>query len=559
MATIAVVVTLVIVLLLAVVGWLSITDGALDSAKRSYSFRNYSSVFLDPYTYIVLFNTLVFSSISLGVALGVAVPIAWIVERTDFPGKPAVFTLMTTALLIPGFSVALGWLFLLHPRIGIINLGLQNWLGLTDAPFNVTTLVGMGIVEGLSLVPAAFLMTAIVFRNMDASLEEAACVSGARRWQTLLRVTFPLAWPAILGAGIYIFTIGFSAFDIPAILGVPQRIYTFSTYVQHLVSPADGPPEFGTVAALSVIMVGLAAVLSAWYRQMQRHSSRYEVVTGKGFRPAIVNLGRGRVPALVFVGGYFVIAQLMPLSMLLWAAGLPYVQAPSLEAISQLSLNNIWSVPEGLIPRALLNTAILMIVVPTLTMIVSLAFSWVIMRSDIALRGMYDFFAFLPHAVPSIIFSVAAWLLSLFVFTNVLPIYGTLWVLIIVYVIVRISYGTRMTGGALIQIHKELEEAAKTSGAQTGRIVWSIILPLLTPTMVYAWIWIALLSYRDLTIPVILATPDNLPISVLVWSLAVGGSYSQAAAVAVLMLVVIFPILPIYWMLARRIGILPSQ
>ena len=140
-----------------------------------------------------------------------------------------------------------------------------------------------------------------------------------------------------------------------------------------------------------------------------------------------------------------------------------------------------------------------------------------------------------------------------------LPIYGTLWVLIIVYVIVRISYGTRMTSGALIQIYKELEEAAKTSGAQTGRIVWSIILPLLTPTMVYAWIWIALLSYRDLTISAILATPDNLPISVLVWSLAVGGSYSQAAAVAVLMLLVIFPILPIYWMLARRIGILPSK
>ena len=101
----------------------------------------------------------------------------------------------------------------------------------------------------------------------------------------------------------------------------------------------------------------------------------------------------------------------MPLSMLLWAAGLPYVQAPSIEAISQLSLNNIWNVPEGLIPRALLNTAILMVVVPTLTVVVSLAFSWVVMRSDIAFRGMYDFFAFLPHAVPSIIFSVAAWLL----------------------------------------------------------------------------------------------------------------------------------------------------
>ena len=166
---------------------------------------------------------------------------AWLVERTDFPGKRVVFTLLTVALVIPGFSVALGWLFLLNPRIGLINIALQSVLGLKAAPFNISTLPGMGLVEGLSLTPVAFIMTAVVFRSMDPALDEAASMGGANLWQTLRRVTVPLAWPGVLAAGIYVFTIGFAAFDVPAILGLTNRIFTFSTYV-YLEVDADRRP-----------------------------------------------------------------------------------------------------------------------------------------------------------------------------------------------------------------------------------------------------------------------------------------------------------------------------
>jgi iron(III) transport system permease protein len=171
---------------------------------------------------------------------------------------------------------------------------------------------------------------------------------------------------------------------------------------------------------------------------------------------------------------------------------------------------------------------------------------------------MFDFFAFLPHTVPSIVFSVAMWLLALFVLSDVVPIYGTIWILVLVYVVATLSYGTRMTNGALIQIHRELEEAATMSGAGPAGIMRSVLIPLLRPTLAYAWIWIALLSYRELTLPVLLATHHNQPLAVIVWSLVQSSSYGAGSLVAVLMLILMAPILGLYWMIARRTGILAA-
>ena len=165
------------------------------------------------------------------------IPTAWLVERSDFPGKTVLLTFMTIGLLIPGFAVAMGWLFLLHPRIGIVNQLLQDTFGLIDAPLSITTITGMGWVQGLNLTPVAFIMTAGAFRAMDPKLEEAAEASGASTARMILTVTIPLIWPGILAAAIYIFTVGLSAFDVPAIIGWSNRIFTFSTYMY-----SDGEP-----------------------------------------------------------------------------------------------------------------------------------------------------------------------------------------------------------------------------------------------------------------------------------------------------------------------------
>jgi len=559
MLAIAVAASACVVVLLATVLWLSFTDGAPGDPALGYTLAHYVEVFSDRFTYRVLANTCVFLIVTLVVAFALALPIAWLIERTDFPGKPAVYTMMTVALLIPGFAVALGWLFLLHPRIGLVNRALVAMFGLDAAPFDVSTIFGMGVIEGLSLTPIAFIMISVALRAMDPALEEAATMSGAKPRQVVWRVTLRVLAPALLAAAIYVSAICFAAFDVPATLGLTNRIFTFSTYVFRELTPTEGAPEYGGVATLSVIMLAIAALMSWGYRAVQRQAPRYAVVTGKAYRPRLVRLGRAKWPAIGAVATYFVVSQVMPLMMLAWAAGLPFLQPPSAQAFAALSLDNFRSIPADLLLRIVRNTAILMIAVPTITMIASLSISWVVLRARVRGGGLIDFLAFLPVTVPPIVFSVAAFLLALFALGRIVPLYGSIWLLVIVYVIARLSYGTRMVNSALIQIHHELDEAAQMSGAGVGSVMRSILLPLLAPTILYAWIWIALLSYRELTLPVVLATGANLPFSMLVWSYVQSSSYGRASAASLIMLALMVPVLLLYWLAARRVGILEPK
>jgi len=189
----------------------------------------------------------------------------------------------------------------------------------------------------------------------------------------------------------------------------------------------------------------------------------------------------------------------------------------------------------------------------------SLVFSWVVLRSRLPGRFVFDFVAFLPHAIPNIIFGVAALLLALFVLQSLVPMYGTVWLLLFIFVIVRLSYATRMTNSALIQVHQELEEAARVSGAGNWSVLRQILLPILTPTLLYSWLWIALLTYRELTLAIILSTPDNITLPVVVWSIWLQGGLGQASAVTIIMLAFLLPIIAIFWLVVRRTGIIPQE
>jgi iron(III) transport system permease protein len=545
----------VILLLLAAIVWLSFSSGTPGDPALIYTLANYRTVYLDPFTYRVLANTAGFVLVTLLVAFLVALPLAWLMERSDCPGKPVIFTLLTTALLIPGFATALGWIFLLHPRIGLINRAAMALFGLDRAPFDISSILGMGFVEGLSLAPISFIMLAAGLRAMDPSLEEAALASGARPWRMLARVTAPTLLPSLLAASIYVAALGFAAFDVPAILGLNARIFTFSTYVYQLLTPSEGVPRYGNVASLSLVMLLLAIAMSALYRRVQRRGRAYAVITGKAYQPRLVRLGRWKQAALGLVLLYFLVSQLLPLLMLGWVAGLPYLQLPSAASFQSLSWTHFRDIPADLMLRALSNTALLMLLVPSATLILAAAISWTVLRARLRAAALYEFLAFLPVTVPHILFSLAALLLALFVLRGFLPLYGTIWIILIVNVVGRLSYGTRMTNGALIQIHGELEEQAQMAGAGTGRILARVLVPLMAPTLLYAWIWIALLTYRELTLPVMLSTSDTMPFSVLVWGYVQASQYGPASAASLLMLAVMLPILLVYWILARRVGI----
>ncbi|MEA2937836.1 MAG: iron(III) transport system permease protein [Alphaproteobacteria bacterium] len=550
--------SVVILCHLAVVLWLAWTSGSPGSADLTYTAQNFAEVFSDARTYTVLLDTSAFALVSLAVALAFGIPCAWIAERTDFRAKTLLFTLMAVGLLIPGFAAAMGWLFLLHPRIGLLNQFLVGTFGLAGPPLSITSILGMGWVQGLNLAPLAFIMTAAVFRSMDPTLEEAAEVHGAGPWRVLRRITMRLAWPGILAASIYIFMTAFAAFDVPAIIGWGNRIFTFTTYLYLLLYPQDVLPRYGLAAALSTVAMAIAAAMSWWYGAMQQRSRRFAVVTGRAYRPKLVKLGRRAIGAWLLIGTYLVLSKVMPIMLLIWSSLLPFFQLPSQRALATVSFRHYLSLPWELVFTAAWNTSILAVLVPTVTLAISLAFSWVVLRSKVRGRAGFDFIAFLPHAVPSIVFGVGALLLTLFVLQRALPIYGTIWILLVVFVIARISYGTRMTNSGLIQIHAELEESAQMSGATLWQGFRRISLPLLAPTLLYAWLWIALLVFRELTLAVILSSADNITFPVMVWSLWLGGGLGQAAALAMVMLAMMTPLIVLYWLFARRQGLVAS-
>jgi iron(III) transport system permease protein len=558
MLTVVILSSLVILAHLGVVLWLAWTIGTPGDPDLTYTGGNFVEVFSDARTYSVLLDTFAFAFVSLVVALAFGIPAAWLAERTDFRAKTLLFTLMAIGLLIPGFAAAMGWLFLLHPRIGLVNQFLLTTFGLSGPPFNITSLLGMGWVQGLNLAPLAFIMTAAVFRSMDPTLEEAAEMHGAGPWRVIRRITVRLAWPGILAASIYIFMTAFAAFDVPAIIGWGNRIFTFTTYLYLLLNPQDVLPKYGLAAALSTVAMAIAAVMSFWYGRMQARSRRFAVVTGRAYRPKIIRLGRRVYAAWLFISSYLVLSKLLPILLLIWSSLLPFFQLPSGRAFAFVSLNHYKSLPWEIVFKALGNTLVLAVLVPTVTLAIALAFSWVVLRSRIRGRGAFDFIAFLPHAVPSIVFGVGALLLALFVLQRALPIYGTIFILLVVFVIARISYATRMTNSGLIQIHAELEESAQMSGATAWQGFRRIVVPLLAPTLLYAWLWIALLVFRELTLAVILSTADNVTFPVVVWSLWLGGGLGQASALAIVMLLMMAPPIALYWLIARRQGLVAT-
>ena len=552
MGAVAGLASIVVLVLIAIVFWLSVIDTEPGDPDLAYTAANYIETFSDPFVWRVLANTFAFSGLTLVVAMAIGAPMAWIIERTDFPAKTLVFATMTIGLLVPGFVTAIGWEFLLHPRIGMVNTALIALFHLSGPPVSITNLWGMGWVQGLGLAPVAFVMTSVVLRAMDPALEDAAAVSGAHPHRALLRITLPLAWPGLLAAGIFIFMIGFSAFDVPAIIGLAGKVYTFATYTFDQMQPAQGDPQYGDVAAFSTVTVALGLVLSWWYARMQKRAPQYAVVTGKGYRPRLAALsGSGKALAVAFVAVYLFLSQLLPVLVILWTSTVQFPQPPTFDAIASISFANYAHLSMPMVWRGLKNTAMLMVLAPVVTLAIALSISWIVLRSRIWGRALFDFIAFLPLSVPSIVFSMAALVVALFVINRALPIYGTVWLLLLVYVVSRISYATRITNSALIQIHRELEDAAQISGAGLGGVVRSVLAPLLRPSLGYAFIWIALLTYRELTVPVLLSTNDNLPLAVAIWNLWTASQFAPASAIVVIMLVAMMPLIYLGFWVSR--------
>ncbi|HEY1373310.1 MAG TPA: ABC transporter permease subunit [Candidatus Binatia bacterium] len=495
---------------------------------------NFAAVYSNPGTYKVLGNTLLFATGTVFVALLFAVPLVWLLMRTDLPFKGTIYVLMTVGILIPVFLRTIAWILLLSPRIGLVNQWARQLFGMEQPLLSLYNIPGMAFIQGVSFVPSAFFMLAAAYHTMDPALEEAAYTSGVSKLQTFLRINVPITLPAIAGVMVYLFMTAIAVFEVPAIIGYPARIIVLSALIFTSTNPPTGLPNYGLAGAYGAVMLAAGLILAYFYVRLVQHGKKYTVITGRGYRPREIALGRWKWAALAFALLYLSMEVFIPFLVLVWASLLPYLQLPSAQSFAQISLDNFRHIFDHVGALPFVNTAILMFVVPTATMVLSVLVSWIVVRTNVSFRGSLDTLAFLPHAIPGILLAVGLAYLGL-AYRSWFPVYGTIAIIAIAHTITWVAYGTRTTNGVMIQVHRELEEAGKVSGASTRTVLGRIVLPLIAAGVFNSWIWISMLSYREVTMALTLGTRKNVVISTIVWQFWGNGWVPQVAALGVLL------------------------
>jgi iron(III) transport system permease protein len=489
---------------------------SLDRFREAYADRGLAPM---------LANSLAFAAGSTALAVGLSTVLAFLVVRTDLPARRLLFAAALTPLALPGVLYAIAWIFLASPRSGLLNALFG------PGTFDVFSLGGMIFVEGLHLSPLAFLLMAAAFRSMDPSFEESALVSGVRVLTTVRRVTLPLLRPALAAAVLILAVRTLGAFTVPALLGLPGGVWVFTSRIWR--SLGEYPPDFGAAAAYSTSLLLLTAAGVLAYGRLRRRGKRYQTVTGRGFRPSRIPLGRWRWPAAGFVLSYAFVATALPLAALLYVSTQRFFTAPTRETLGNMTLAPYANVlGDEQILRAVRNSFVLAIGAATGVMFLAAVASWVVLRTRVRGRGAIDALVFLPISIPGLVLAVAV----LFVYLrSPLPVYGTLWILLIAYLTLFLPYGMRYCSAAMAQVGRELEESAQTSGATWWPVFRRVLVPLMLPGLAAGWLYIVVVAVRELSTSILLYSPGTEVLSVTIWEEYSDGRFPEVAALGVLM------------------------
>jgi len=550
------------VLLMLVLGWLVVVPLVLVLVSSfrptgfpvdpGWTLQNYIDTYASATFWRLVANTTIFAVGSTLMALVLGIVIAWLVERSDMPMRGLVRVLVILPMATPPVLMAIGWVMLLSPRTGAFNQLMQYVFGLENAPLNIFSLPGMIFVEGLALVPSTFLILSPSFRNMDPSLEEASFASGASLWTTIWRVFLPLLAPTILAAAVFLLIVGFLVFDIPGTIGMPVGIFVLSSQVVYLATDSpSGLPEYGLISAMAVFFLVIVLTLAWGYQRFIRRQGRFVTLTGKGYRQRPVALRRWRWPAFGLVAVYFFLAVAAPMAILIWTSLTPYQAPISWAMLEKLTLaNHVDFFANRRALKAALNSITIAVVSASAVALLSVIVSWVVIRSRAPGRKLIDALSFLPIAIPGTLIGVG--LIYVYLTINIIPVYGTIWIIAIAYSTNYLSFGSRATHGVMLQFHSDLEDAARTCGARWLRTMRRIIVPLAFPVIAAVWIWVLAHAMRELTSALMLQGADNTTLPVLLWGYWTGGEPNKAAAVGVWLVLAMLLIVSAWQFMAAR-------
>jgi iron(III) transport system permease protein len=507
----------------------------------AYGFDNY--VTLLQYSQILL-NTLLVSLAATVMAMVFGFVMAWILSRTDVPGRRTFEQLMAIPYYVTPLLGAFAWSLLGAPESGFIN---QVWraLGGEDHIIDMATPLGIAWVMALFEGSVAFVMIGAVMKSMDPALEEASQMTGAGRLRTMLKVTLPLVAPGVLGAAIFVFAEMLGSFSAALVLGMPNRFYVVTTAIYQFVS--QYPPRLPLAAAMGVSLFAVMFVMLYLYRLVIAGRS-YVTITGKAFRPRAMEVGRLRWVLFGVCAFYVLLSVALPLGTLAYAS-LQRI-AVAFPAAGNWTLDNYrTALTLNAVRSALANSFVLGGATATIGVVVMGLLSWIIYRSRVRSGFVIEYIVMFPQAVPRLVFAFGmmwAWLVS------PIPIYGTLWVLLIAYLTVFLPLGVRAISGVMLQIDKSLEECAQMCGAAWFYRIRTVTMPLLRPGLVAAWLLLFIASVRELGASILLMGPNSKVITPAIVESWFATSAELTAAMALIQTLVVALAMAVFLSVMRR-------
>jgi len=492
----------------------------------------------------IMLNTLSVSFAATLMALVIGFIMAWILTRTNVPGRLLFEQLMAVPYYLTPLLGALAWSMLGSPESGFIN---QFWraLGGSGHVIDINTPYGIAWVMALFEGSVAFVMIGAVMKSMDPALEEASQVIGASRLRTMLRVTLPLVIPGVLGAAIFVFAEMLGSFAVALVLGTPNRYYVITTAIYQLIQ--QYPPRIQIAAAMGTSLFAVMFLMLFLYRRIVTAGS-YVTITGKAFRPRVADVGRLRYLLFGVCLFYLAVSVVLPIATLLFAS----VQkiAVAFPTADNFTLDNFRSAMSmNAAGSALTNSLILAFATATIGIGLMGLLAWLIYRSRLPGAGLIEYVVMFPQAVPRLVFAFGmmwAWL----VFP--IPIYGTLWLLLIAYLTVFLPLGVRTIAGVMLQIDRSLEESAQMCGAPWGYRLRTVTMPLLRPGLIAAWLLLFIASVRELGASILLTGPKAKVITPTIVESWFSTSTELTAALALLQTLAVSVALALLFTVARR-------
>jgi iron(III) transport system permease protein len=527
----------------------SLHETNFDGSFGELTLRYYSALIENNEFLSLAFNSALYALGSAIVALTLGGIQAWIVERTDTPLRGLMVVVSIVSLGIPSVLYTISFLLILG-RTGPVNQILMWITGSADPVFNVYTLGGMIMVQGIEYTPLCFLLLSAVFRSNDAAFEEASMMSGAGLGTTFRRITFKLVTPAIAALLILIFIRAFEAFETPALVGLPGRVRVLTSDIYQTM--LEIPPNYGEASAFAVIMLIIVAFLLYLYGSFSRNAERYQTISGKGFRPRVIGIGRWKPVAMGVLVALFLVLIGFPIAITLWVSLVPFYDGINLAALERFGLENFNTVIfQTSFTSAIGNTFILAFSTATLVAGFTTLAAWLAVRR-VPGAWILDQLASAPLVFPAIVLAVAFLQLVL---NLPLALYGTLLSIIIASMVQFMPFGMRYSYAGVLQVHRELEEASALSGARGLVTFVRIVVPLVAPAVVTCWLFVFLIASKAVSVPILLAGPQSQVVAVAMFDMWQNGVAPELAALGIIWTAIMTCVSTVFFIVSRRYGL----